>query len=249
MTHKAEHDRIFSDYQSEVAPFRFDTQVAQVFDDMVQRSVPAYWECQQRQAQLASHFYQPATWIYDLGCSHGNFIQALQQSLPADRPWRLQAVDSCYPLLQRLEQRLHPSLQQRVHIQCCPLQEVIPSNASVVVLHLTLQFLPLEQRRPLLERIFAGLHPGGALLLTEKTRHPQPDIEQLQTQIYHQFKQEQGYSELEIAQKRRSLEGVLQPETPQTHQLRLEQIGFYPVSYWWQWLQFQSFLAVKPQQP
>ena len=39
-------DRIYRDPSAAATPFRFDERVAQVFDDMIRRSVPGYGEVQ-----------------------------------------------------------------------------------------------------------------------------------------------------------------------------------------------------------
>jgi len=77
-------DRIFAEPRP-AAPFAFTTEVAEVFDDMLDRSVPLYRESLRRQAQLAARFYQPGTRIYDLGCSNGNFGRPALQVHPALR--------------------------------------------------------------------------------------------------------------------------------------------------------------------
>ena len=46
------------------------------------------------------------------------------------------------------------------------------------------------------------------------------------TDLHHEFKRAQGYSDLEIAQKRASLENVLVPNTVDQHIERLLAAGF-----------------------
>ncbi len=62
----------------------------------------------------------------------------------------------------------------------------------------------------------------------------------------HSFKRENGYSELEISQKREALEKVLVPETVETHGVRLSQAGFASFDMWLKWFNFAAFIAVKP---
>ena len=227
------------------APFEFNEQVAAVFDDMIIRSVPGYGELIGRLAQLASHFYRPGSCIYDLGCSTGNFGMQLCEEM-ASSDFRMVALDNSQPMLDIYEQRLTGvSPKGSIELVCGDICDQQLQNASVVVITLTLQFLPLGEREALIDRIYRGLRPGGVLLLTEKVVHPDPALDALQQDFYYRFKRERGYSELEISQKREALEDVLIPETIEVHEQRLRQAGFDQLDLWFKWFNFSSFLACK----
>lgn len=132
-----------------------------------------------------------------------------------------------------------------VEIHCADIRDILLSNASFVVLNLTLQFIPATERAELLQRVFDGLNPGGALLISEKIAFDDKDEQQLLTELHLDFKRANGYSELEIAQKRASLEKTLIPETLQTHFARLRAVGFTAVVPWFQCFNFVSILALK----
>jgi tRNA (cmo5U34)-methyltransferase len=227
------------------APFEFNEQVAAVFDDMIIRSVPGYGELIGRLAQLASHFYRPGSCIYDLGCSTGNFGMQLCEEM-ASSDFRMVALDNSQPMLDIYEQRLTGVPPKgSIELVCGDICDQQLQNASVVVITLTLQFLPLGEREALIDRIYRGLRPGGVLLLTEKVVHPDPALDALQQDFYYRFKRERGYSELEISQKREALEDVLIPETIEVHEQRLRQAGFDQLDLWFKWFNFSSFLACK----
>ena len=118
-------------------------------------------------------------------------------------------------------------------------------NASLVVLNLTLQFLAPAERLPLLQSIFDGMQPGGALLLSEKICFDDPGEQQLMTNLHLEFKRAHGYSELEIAQKRTALEETLIPETISVHIERLKTCGFRTASAWFQCFNFASIIAIR----
>lgn len=227
------------------APFAFDAQVTGVFDDMLSRSVPLYAEAVRRQAQLAARFYRDSTRIYDLGCSHGNFALALCPLL-GERPFSLVAADSSASMLARFRQRLqdHPRAGQ-IQLLETDVRRLPLAQASVVVANLTLQFLPPADRDELVTRIWQSLVPGGVFLLSEKLAHENPLLDRLQGDFYHRFKAENGYSELEISQKRDALENVLVPETLSAHRRRLEGAGFSAVETWLRWFNFAALIAVK----
>lgn len=238
-------DAIYSQQQSNVAPFEFNETVVQVFDDMITRSVPLYQESLLRQAQLAAHYYQCGTTLYDLGCSNGNFgLQFLRQM--DGRPFKMVAIDNSQPMLDQYNCCLENVANcAGVELLLASIEDQPFEQASVVVINLTLQFLPLAARTTLLQRVYDALVPGGILLLTEKIVHEQPALSALQQDWYYRFKKENGYSQLEISQKRDALEDVLIPETIDQHQQRLRQLGFNQLDIWLKWFNFASFICVK----
>lgn len=119
------------------------------------------------------------------------------------------------------------------------------SNASVIVLNFSLQFIPLAQRHQLLEKIFQGLNPGGILIISEKILFPDDSLNRLFSDLYHNFKESRGYSQLEISQKRAALENILIPETLNTHRSRLATIGFRSFDVWFQCFNFASMVAFR----
>jgi tRNA (cmo5U34)-methyltransferase len=239
-------DRVFARKRRQIQPFSFNREVAEVFDDMLMRSVPLYKESLCRQADLVRRFFQAGTRIYDLGCSHGNLGVRLQ-AVFGQTPFTLVGVDTSRPMLEKYKNRLSPPEPGRsIHLVCGAMEDIRIIDASVVVINLTLQFLNPAGRDDLIGRIFDGMVPGGMLLAMEKTVHPEPVINDLQGAVYRQFKRENGYSDLEISQKRDALEKVLIPDTLETHFQRLGRAGFERVDVWLKWFNFSAIMAMKP---
>ncbi len=240
-----EKDQVFATKKKKVTPFRFDKTVTRVFDDMLNRSVPLYQESIQRQAQLAKYFYQKKSCIYDLGCSHGNIgIRILNEMKGTS--FSMVAVDSSIPMIEKYSKRLELyKASSNVDLVCGFLENIKIQNASVVLINLTLQFLKPGTRDDLIKNIYQGMKPGGLLLLTEKINHSSPQFDALQLTFYDRFKRENGYSQLEISQKRDALEKVLIPDTIQTHQHRLTRAGFTSFNIWLKWFNFASMMAIK----
>ncbi len=218
--------------------FRFDAEVADVFQDMVERSVPGYASLVHGTAVLGGRYAQAGATCYDLGCSLGTVTRALSTRLGTTHP--ILAIDSSPDMIARCP---HVS-GLPVRYRCADIRKVELESADVVVLSLTLQFLPPEDRLPLLQRVARALRPGGALILTEKIRFDEP-AESLVQKRYEDFKRAQGYSELEISQKRTALERVLVRDSLPAHRERLAAAGFDPVTVWFQCLHFTSMLAIR----
>ena len=238
-------DQVYADPRAQIDAFAFDAQVAAVFDDMIRRSVPGYGMTLSLLGIIARHYAQPGTRIYDLGCSLGAGMVAMGSKL--DRlGMALVGIDTSAAMLERCRPNVE-SLQPRhsVELHCRDIEETAIENASIVVLNFTLQFIPIQQRLALLQRIHAGLAPGGILVLSEKIRFEDPRIQEDLTTLHHDFKRANGYSDLEISQKRSALENVLVPETIAAHEARLDAAGFARNEIWLQCFNFASFLAFK----
>ncbi len=239
-------DYIYAQPQNNIPPFDFNAAVVDVFDDMLTRSVPLYHESIRRQAQLAAEFYQPGTTIYDLGCSNGNFAMRLLKEM-GTAPFTMQAVDNSQPMLEQYRTRLAtcPTTAQ-ITLHNSSIEDFPLQNASVVVINLTLQFIAVQQRRQVLQRVYDALVPGGVLLLSEKIVAADEQIDQIQQRWYYRFKGENGYSQLEISQKREALENVLIPDTVEQHRQRLHEVGFRCCDIWLKWFNFMSMLCIRP---
>jgi len=238
-------DKIYSSPLNQIPPFEFDENVVNVFDDMINRSVPYYVDIVSRQAQLAAHFYKQGTMIFDLGCSHGNLGIALASEM-GQNDFRVMALDNSEPMVIKYRDRLKNSgLDEKISVICSDIRDVDITNASAVVMNLTLQFLPVHYRADFIRRIHDGLNPGGIFLITEKIHHKDEFLDQLEQVFYYRFKKENGYSELEISQKREALENVLVPDTLEQHMARFEAAGFRHISIWHKWFNFCSFICVK----
>ncbi len=236
-------DSIYARPVASVEPFAFDGRVATVFQDMIHRSVPGYATMIETIGRLAGRFAQPGSRCFDLGCSLGAATLAMRRHVH-DRDVRIVAVDNSPAMTERAAEHLRAYRSPvPVDLVCADIEDVALRDASVVVLNFTLQFVPVERRPVLLERIRAGLRPGGILVLSEKIRFPDPDQDALNIELHHDFKRANGYSELEISQKRTALENVLIPETLDTHRARLREAGFTSAEPWYQCFNFMSLVA------
>lgn len=245
MTAEQQTDRIFAEPLAAIEDFRFDDSVAAVFPDMIKRSVPGYQAIINMIGELAARYAQEGSVCYDLGASLGAATLAMRHRIRQNN-CRIISVDNSSAMVKRAEEILQQDQASLpVELRCEDILQTEIHNASVVVLNFTLQFIPLSERNALIRRIHDGLLPGGVLILSEKVCFDDPQYQNLMTELHHNFKRANGYSELEIAQKRSALENVLRPESLATHQQRFEQAGFSSSGVWFQCLNFASMLAIK----
>lgn len=237
-------DDVYASPMATIEAFKFDASVADVFQDMIERSVPGYGFILQLIGVLATKYAQPGTNCYDLGCSLGASTLQLKRNLPAS--CRVIGIDNSEAMVSRCQANLSRDHSEAdAEVQLADIRDTEIKNASIVVLNFTLQFLPDEERATILERIFGGLTERGILLLAEKIKFADPARQELMTDLHHQFKRHYGYSDLEIAQKRTALEKVLVPNTEEEHIERLMAAGFSRAELCVRCLNFEAFLGVK----
>ncbi len=238
-------DKIYSEPVESPKPFEFDATVAEVFDDMILRSVPGYGSIQETTLQLTEHFSTPKSVIYDLGCSSGTTLIELGNSKNI-KAEQIVGVDSSPAMLEKAKIKLAQyKLQTSVKLKCSDILDFTTSNASVVILNYTLQFLLPESRSTLLKSIYKNLNLGGIIILSEKIFSPNPELQKLISKNHTEFKSSNGYSSLEISQKRDSIENVLRPLSTQQNWQLLESAGFSQIEMFQAKLPFVSFLAIK----
>lgn len=232
-------------HEDKVTAFVFDERVAAVFEDMINRSVPGYATIVGMIGTLAQRYAQPDSLCYDLGCSLGAASFAMRQQIQAPG-CRIRAIDTSQAMLDRFGKVLAANPDGvPVELVCGDILDAEIANASVVVLNFTLQFIPLERRAQLIQRIHAGLRAGGMLILSEKIHFEDAALNQLFIDLHHRFKEQNGYTQTEISRKRAAIENVLVPETLRAHEQRIRDAGFASCAVWFQCFNFASMVAVK----
>jgi len=238
-------DNIYAQKKPHLVDFVFDEAVANVFPDMIRRSVPGYENIITMIGLFAEQYVQNNSQCYDLGCSLGAATLALRHHINKENV-QIIAVDNAKSMIEHCQINIEKDpATTPVQLICGDIQNSAINNASLVILNFTLQFLDPETRMELLQHIYNGMNQGGALILSEKITFSDKATHDINIQLHEAFKKANGYTELEISQKRSALENTLIPDTIETHQRRLTDIGFTTVNTWLQCFNFISMLAIK----
>ncbi|WP_294904971.1 carboxy-S-adenosyl-L-methionine synthase CmoA [Tatumella sp. UBA2305] len=241
----SDRDTLFSAPIDKLGDWTFDERVAEVFPDMIQRSVPGYSNIISMIGMLAERFVRPDTRVYDLGCSLGAATLSVRRNIHHSG-CEIIAVDNSPAMVERCRRHIDAfRAQTPVQVIEADIRQVEIRNASLVVLNFTLQFLDPAERQLLLNKIYQGLLPGGALVLSEKFSFDDQAMGELLFNMHHDFKRANGYSELEISQKRSMLENVMLTDSVATHKSRLAEAGFGHAEQWFQCFNFGSLVAIK----
>lgn len=225
--------------------FEFNDRVADVFDDMLDRSVPHYREVIDMSAEILQRGLQPGDTVYDLGCSTGTTLIALARKI-ASANIRFIGWDNSRAMIDKAVRKAEMfSMADRIEFAEQDILRARLSGAGSIILNYTLQFIRPELRAGFLRNIYEGLRHGGVLILSEKVVCRDPDLDEQFLESYYGFKKRRGYSELEIANKRDALENILIPWTIEENHELLVRTGFSRVTTFFQWFNFVSFAAFK----
>jgi tRNA (cmo5U34)-methyltransferase len=237
-------DQVFAEKRPP-GDFSFNPQVAQVFDDMVSRSVPFYGEMQRMTAEIAGQFAHEGTKLYDLGCATGTTFAILDPILPPGVGFV--GIDNSQSMLDQAHAKLEDLRSRRtLELVCADLHDGLAiDNASVVVMTLTLQFVRPLYRERIIKQIFDGMAPKGALIIFEKLVLSDSMLNRMYIEFYYEMKRRNGYSEVEIAKKREALENVLVPYRVEENMALLREAGFTHVEEFFRWYNFCGLIAVK----
>ena len=238
-------DTVFNNPINSIVDFKFDEKVANVFEDMLKRSIPGYATIISTTGVLTKLYAKPNSNFYDLGSSLGASAMSMQQNI-IHANCKIIAVDNSEAMINRSKELLDKSESSTpIEFVCDDIRNVEIENASVVVLNFTLQFIEPDIRKIIIQKIYDGLNKGGILILSEKIVFNDNELNERQIKRYYDFKRLNGYSELEISQKRNALENVLISETPEQLLTRLEKTGFRNSDIWFQLFNFISIVAEK----
>jgi len=240
-------DALFANPRPKIEDFDFGRETAAVFDDMLDRSVPFYEEIQRMVAELAVDFAAPGTAIYDLGCSTCTSFLQIDAVLAADAGVKFVGIDSSDEMLLRARAKLEQAgFAHPFELRCANLDHGLEiENASVALLILTLQFVRPLYRKRIVRTIADGLAENGCLILVEKVLGENSTYNRLFIKHYYEMKRRNGYSELEIAQKREALENVLVPYRLEENRQMLAACGFRNVDVFFKWYNFCGIVAMK----
>jgi tRNA (cmo5U34)-methyltransferase len=223
--------------------WKFDEQVTQHFDSHVRKSVPLYDEVQRMVIEVSEWFIRDNSVVYDLGSSTGETISLLLEKHSNKKNVRFIGIENSISMIEAARKKCNSENVQFLHQDVAELAEFF--DADFVTSIYTFQFLPLKNRRKVLQRIHKDLSEGGALVMVEKIRAENSFFEDLWLELYWDLKQKQGLNSAQVIQKANSLRGVLMPLTLTENINLLREVGFFSIDTFMKWYNFAGIIAVK----
>jgi len=233
-------DRVFE--KAIEKQFEFDDDVAAVFDDMLERSVPFYSEAMKLSQQVALNALKEGGILYDLGCSTATLLLNIERALQSDAT--LVGIDNSKAMLSHASKKL-AIYNSKIELYEGDILEFVYNKARVMISNYTLQFIRPLQREKLIAHIADSLEDEGLFIFSEKVVSDDKKLDKELIDIYYEFKKEQGYSTYEIMQKREALENVLIPYTAYENIEMCKSNGFKSCEMIFRWANFATFVARK----
>jgi len=221
--------------------FEFDEEVASVFDDMLNRSVPFYKENLNLQIKILKNFLNENDKVVDLGSSTGTFLIELAKK---KSKLTLIGIDNSTAMINRAKNKAK-AFGVNVEFINDDFLNYDFAGSKAVVANYTVQFIRPLKREKLIQKIYNSLTEGGIFLMSEKLITENKKLNKIMIDIYYEYKKKMGYSEYEIAQKREALENVLIPYTMQENIEMLKNAGFKDIEVIFRWNNFATFIAFK----
>ena len=222
--------------------FEFNEAVAVVFDDMITRSIPFYDEFIKNTTALVNKFCAEGDRIYDFGCSTANTLLAIERS--CKNKYELIGIDTSEHMLRQAASKI-AAYNSEIVLVHDDILNTNTSKAQCVISNFTMQFIKPEIRMSGFEKAFDTLSQGGIFIFAEKLASPHGELNDLMTERYYEYKKHQGYSELEIMQKRSALETVLIPFSEEKNIEYARSAGFSHAECIFRVLNFALFVAFK----
>ncbi len=233
-------DKVFK--KSITKQFEFDEEVASVFDDMLNRSVPFYKEMQRLSINFACNFLNEDDRVYDLGCSTASTL--IELSKHCKHKLNLVGIDNSSAMLDNAAKKAK-AFGVELELINADLHDVTYDNAKLILSNYTLQFIRPLQREKLVKKIYDSLQDKGIFIFSEKVISSNSTLNKQSIDEYYEFKKTQGYSEFEISQKREALENVLIPYTEEENKKMILDAGFAHCETIFKWVNFATFIAIK----
>ena len=222
--------------------FEFDAEVAAVFDDMLQRSVPFYKESQKITQFFALKQLSNGGRLYDLGCSTASLLLNIHREV--NQKVELIGLDNSEAMLEQAKRKCE-AYGANIEVLNADILEYEYKEADVFVSNYTLQFIRPLVREELVQKIASSLKDEGVFIFSEKVISHHSKLNKDLIECYYGFKKEQGYSEYEIMQKREALENVLVPYSEEENVKMALNCGFSHCEVVFRWANFCTFIAVK----
>lgn len=233
-------DKVFE--KSITKQFEFDEEVASVFDDMLNRSVPFYKEMQRLSINFACNFLEENDKVYDLGCSTASTL--IELSKHSEHSLKLIGIDNSEAMLNRARKK-SKAFGVDIDFKLADLHDISYDDAKLILSNYTLQFIRPLQREKLVKKIYNSLNDNGIFIFSEKVISSNSILNKQSIDEYYTFKKNQGYSEFEISQKREALENVLIPYTEDENKKMILDAGFSHCETLFKWVNFATFIAIK----
>ena len=214
----------------------------ETFEEHIKQSIPLCEEGRAAVADLSTFFIVPGSNVYEIGISTGALArQVLARN--KDRAFNYVGIDVVPEMVAQAAKVL--AHDDRFTAEIADATDYRFQPASLFLSYYVVQFIPPSRRQLLIDKLYTRLEWGGAFIMYEKVRGPDARFQDILTQLYMDFKLENGFTPDEVINKTKSLKGILEPFSTAGNLSLLTRAGFQDIMIVHKFGCFEGYLAIK----
>lgn len=209
------------------------------FDNHIQKSIRGYGDLVKDVVDISSFCIDSYSNVIDIGCSTGSLLKKIVNKNKDTK------VEVTYTGIE-----IEPSFE-KYFVKEKPLNWIVGdvyeqdlTNCSFIYSLFTLQFLPLNRRYEIFEKIFNSLNSGGVFLFTEKVDMSSSRTNEILQNLGVEYKRN-NFSDSEILDKEINLRSLMRRVSLTDNINLCKKVGFKKVDTFWQNQRFVGYLAIK----
>jgi tRNA (cmo5U34)-methyltransferase len=223
------------------ASWKFNGSMVEHFEDHVRKSVPFYNEGHELVVKLSDYFVKDDSICYELGSSVGTLMQQLAEH-HIDKAAKFIGIEIESDMIKKANECYSST---NLSFICDDMTTMMLDKSDLIVSYYTIQFIHPKLRQELINKIYDTLNWGGAFILYEKVRANDARFQDIISNLYMEYKLDQGYDAQEIMAKAKSLKGVLEPFSTEGNIDMLKRAGFVDILSIQKYMNFEGFLVIK----
>jgi tRNA (cmo5U34)-methyltransferase len=223
------------------ANWKFNGSMVEHFEEHVSKSVPLYAEGHELIMKLSDYFVKDDSICYELGSSAGTLINKLAQ-YHEFREAKFIGIEIEKDMVKKANELYKSS---NLSFACDDMTTMTLEKSDLIVSYYTIQFIHPKLRQELINKIYDSLNWGGAFIMYDKVRANDARFQDIISNLYMEYKLDQGYAPKEIIAKAKSLKGVLEPFSTEGNIEMLKRAGFVDILSVQKYMNFEGFLVIK----
>ncbi len=217
-----------------------------VLQQHMELSIPGYKDGHQIIRIMSHYFIKEEAHIYDIGCGPGVLIDELSEEHCEKTMLKFSGIDPYIETQKSYYCMKGGKSGHKITFIGDSAKDIRFEMCDMAILYYSLQFMEINEKVMVLEKIAKALKRGGCMIIFEKVIDENPVIQEMIVTSYEKWKLEQGIDEKAIIQKKFSLMGTLRNSTRNELKEMLINTGIEgEITYVYRYLGFEGLMFVK----
>ena len=220
----------------------FGNGVPETFQDHVIKSVPGYLDGHNIVLELSDFFCHENSNIYELGTSTAELISKIYKRHSQKKSITFNGIDSEKEMINKAKMKCKKT---NINLHNKDITKFKFKKSDFIISYYTIQFIHPKIRQVLINNIYESLNWGGGFVWFEKVRAADARFQDMTSNIYNNFKLNNGFSHEEILNKTNSLKGVMEPFSSKGNLDLLKRAGFEDILTIYKNICFEGLICIK----